>query len=62
MKLVAAEADEKFVSGALSSGVVPLPIFNKIKNKFLLLQDYEIEPVNFTQFVNHLLPYIPNCL
>ena len=40
MRLVAAEADEKFVDEALNSGVVPLPIFNKIQKKFLLLQDY----------------------
>ena len=41
---------------------MPLPIFNKIQNKYLFLQDYQIEQKNFKYFVQGIKAYIPNSL
>ena len=46
----------------LNSHNIPLPILNKVRGKFLLLSDYNIESNNFKHLVNGLPAYIPNSL
>lgn len=46
----------------IASGHVPLPILNKIKEKFLFLQDYQISDGNFNILVEEMPAFIPNSL
>ena len=46
----------------LNSHNIPLPILNKIRGKFLLLQDYNIEHNNVKHLAQGLPAYIPNSL
>lgn len=46
----------------IASGHVPLPILNKIKDKFLFLQDYHISEGNFNILIEEMPAFIPNSL
>lgn len=37
----------KYINNVIKSGRLPLPLLNKIQNKFLFLQDYHLEDKNF---------------
>ena len=61
-KALKARANQQFVTSVLKSGSIPLPMLHKIKGKYLLLQDYNIEQNNFKMLVQNLPVYIPNSL
>ena len=52
----------KYVNEVIKQGRLPLPILNKIENKFLFMQDYNIEPKNFEMMIKALPSFIPNSL
>ena len=60
MKKAAAKA--QFVENVITKGGLPLPILNKIKNKFLYLVNYPIEPTNFSKLAESIEQFVPSSL
>lgn len=52
----------QFVDNVIKAGSLPLPILNKIENKFLFLENYQIEPANFNKLSEALAKIIPASL